>query len=169
MYYSNRYLIGGSMKVRKWEILIIIIVIIVSLLLIFFRPLSLEPPPIGNGSSPSENGSDELTIASFESTVLRDLGGEVELEILDYGIKQGRGYLILCVGRVNLIRGTGVSGARAGMYLTNGPGKSVNVQVYVYRGELALPSESISFDQVGIPKLTPDDSSFEFELTCEYV
>ena len=143
------------MKVRKWEILAIVIVAVVAFVLLYFRPFSLLPP--SNGSS-----SNELTISSFDSDVLRPLTRGVELEIFDYGIE--RNYVV-CYGIVRLREGAPVSGARVGMLIRPGPENSVHIEVYMYKGELALPNDSLDFDFRDIPVLSEGDE-FQFSLTC---
>ena len=149
------------MKVGKWEILAIVIVAVIALSLWYFKPFSQQTPP-------SATNSGGLTIASISHDVSGELSPVLELEIFDCGVDHSRGYHVVCSGRVNMIRGSQVSGARVGMYIVEERENSVHVEIYVYRGELALPLDFISFDQVDIPTLTPSDYSFEFSLTCSY-
>ena len=143
------------MRVRKWEILAIVIVAVVAFALLYFRPFSLQPP--SNGSSLGE-----LTISSFDSDVLHPLADGVELEIFDYGIERNS---VVCYGIVHLREGVPVSGAKVGMLIRPGPENSVHVEVYLYKGELALPNDNLDFDFRNIPVLSEGDE-FQFSLTC---
>lgn len=106
-----------------------------------------------------------MTISSFETRVLGELSALLSLEIFDYGVEGNR---VVCFGRIDLVRGREVSGAAVGMFITEAPRNSVNVEVDVYQGELMLPEDAIDFQEVNIPTLSSSNSSFEFSLTCTY-